>query len=241
MQQHEQLMQQCGMGANEAKTYLGLLELGSSSAGTIAKHIRLHRPNVYQSLERLLERGLVSYVGKKQARIFTAASPERLLIQLREHQQQIEQLLPQLLIRKHLTQQGKVQIFEGLPAVRQLFEQWLQTGEPILAFGIPEIAKASIGPFLDQFHRRRIRKKIMMRHIYNENAQERIQWLNSLPNTAARYLPKEYNAVCATQICGNSVTLIHWSAQPLIISIEHKEIADTYRKYFEVLWNVAKI
>ena len=240
MESHAQLLEECGLSPNEAKVSLALLELGASSAGPVAKYVHLHRPNVYQALQRLMDRGLISYIGSGNIRMFSAGSPERLLTKLKEQEQRVEQLLPQLLIRQQLAKQGQVQVFEGLPATRHLFDQWLDIGKSIHAFGIPENARTLLGPFIEQFHRRRIQRKIPMQHIYNENARERIHQLNAMPLTEARYVPKEYNSVSSTNVCGDTVTIIHWSASPLIIQITNAEIAESYHRYFQLLWNLAR-
>ena len=70
--------------------------------------------------------------------------------------------------------------------------------------------------------------------------KERIGWLNSLNLTEARYLPKEYNSPVSTNICGDEVVFILWKKNPLVIQIVNEELAEPYRKYFEVLWGIAE-
>ena len=45
-----------------------------------------------------------------------------------------------------------------------------------------------------------------------------------------------YSSPAATNIYGNKVALIVWSENPFVVLIESKEIADSYRKKFEMLW-----
>lgn len=79
-----------------------------------------------------------------------------------------------------------------------------------------------------------------MKHIYNVDAKERIDYLNSLPYTEARYLPQEYSSPVATEVCGDHVNLILWDKDAIVIQIESKEIAKAYKKYFYLLWDLAK-
>ncbi|MBU2442745.1 MAG: helix-turn-helix domain-containing protein, partial [Nanoarchaeota archaeon] len=58
------ILEDLGLSEAEAKVYLALLETGSTLAGPIIKKTGLHRGTTYQILQRLIEKGLVSYVIK---------------------------------------------------------------------------------------------------------------------------------------------------------------------------------
>jgi len=54
-----------------------------------------------------------------------------------------------------------------------------------------------------------------------------------------RYIPKEYFNPTSTLVYGDRVALLIW--EPLtVIMIKNKELADSYRKQFELLWKIAK-
>jgi len=64
----QETLEKLGFTLNETKTYLNLLNLGSCLASDLAKKTGLHRRPVYDALNRLIEKGLVSYTiktGKK--------------------------------------------------------------------------------------------------------------------------------------------------------------------------------
>ena len=77
-------------------------------------------------------------------------------------------------------------------------------------------------------------------HIYNENAKERIKYLNKMKLTTAQYLPKEYDSPATTTIYGNKVVFWIWSDEPLTLMIESQRMAEAYRKYFKLLLNLSK-
>ena len=79
-----------------------------------------------------------------------------------------------------------------------------------------------------------------MYHIYNEDTKDRIKYLNKLSYTEAKYLPEDFSTHTNTAICGDEVMIIHWKKSPFIIHLKSKELADTYRKYFEILYKKAK-
>ena len=58
--------------------------------------------------------------------------------------------------------------------------------------------------------------------------------------TEVKILPKEYMTPTHISIVGDKVGIILWSEEPLGILIENKEIADSFRSYFKLLWNIAQ-
>ena len=85
-----------------------------------------------------------------------------------------------------------------------------------------------------------IKRKMVMKHIYDEDATKRIQQLNKMHYTHARYLPKMKDSPVSTNICGDEIVFILWSESPYLIKIKNKEIASSYKNYFELLWKMSK-
>ena len=61
---NETALEKAGLTKIESKVYLSLLDLGPSLAGQISKHSGIHRRSVYDALDRLAEKGLISYIVK---------------------------------------------------------------------------------------------------------------------------------------------------------------------------------
>jgi len=126
-------------------------------------------------------------------------------------------------------------------AFQKLLLSWLEFEEPIMCYGIPKNAPEMMRHFIAHFHEARISKKIGMRHIYNFNAGERMEQLNRMAFTEARCLPQKFYSTVSTNICGEEVALVLWAAEnPVIIKIRNKQVADSYKAYFELLWEAAK-
>ena len=66
-----------GLSENEAKTYLALLRMGPSNASGIVQKTNIHRINIYDILNRLQDKGLVSYVFNGKRKQYEASSPEQ--------------------------------------------------------------------------------------------------------------------------------------------------------------------
>ena len=65
-----QLLRKVGLTDGESKVYLALLELGSSTTGPIVKEADIAKSIVYQILDRLIQKGLVSYIVKEKTKYF---------------------------------------------------------------------------------------------------------------------------------------------------------------------------
>jgi len=235
-------LEHLGLSKNESKVYLALLDLGPSSVGKIASEAKIHRTNAYDAIERLLEKGLVSYFTEgKDTKVFEATSPENLMNIINDKKALLEKILPTLNIKKELTEKkSQAYIYEGITSFTRILEHFLSYDEPILAYGIPKKAPDMMKHFIPGFHNRRIPKKIPMLHIYNHNAEERIKFLNSLPYTQAKFLPQKFDSEVSTNICGDEVVLVIWADPIITIQIRNPAVAESYKKYFDVLWKAAK-
>jgi sugar-specific transcriptional regulator TrmB len=236
----EETLKGLGLGKNDIRVYLGLLQEGKSPAVVIARVSGVHRVNVYDALRVLEEQGLVSVVIVAGKKMYQASAPESLTRILKEREAKLAQILPQLSMRFEKTE-NKSQNFEGLDAIKRMLEDMIKEGKPICAFGIPRKMPELLSGYLATWHRQRIEKHIPIDHIYNENAQGRIAYLNTLRDCRAKYLPPEYSVPATTVIYGDKVTFWIWSAIPFVVLIESKTMADAYRTYFKLLWSLAKV
>ena len=242
MVDQEQILTNLGLSKNEAKIYLELLNLGQTTAVEIAKKAKLHRTNVYDALERLIEKGVVAYVSKENTKYYEASNPENLMNLLKAKETELKTALPTFALNYNLAKKATtVHVSEGVQALRNSLNFFLDIGMPLYVFGVPKQAIEMIGRgFLLDYHKRRIKKKMIMNHIYNEDAKDRIQYLNTLPYTEARYLDKQYNSLIATHICGSHVAMYLYVKNPMVIHIENQDIADAYKRYFDIFWELAK-
>jgi sugar-specific transcriptional regulator TrmB len=237
----EEALEGIGLSKNEVKVYLALLDLGHSTAGSISEMAKIHRTNVYDALERLIEKGLVTYIIEEKTRFFDAVNPNRLYDILKEREVKLKGILPQLLLtRKFAKEHGKVNVYEGVNVFYSILETFLTLKEPIYSVGIPPEAPKMMGPIINEFHKKRIKSKIHMYHIYNDDARERCLEINKLKFTEARSLPNVFASPMSINICKDHVVLVPWTHHALIIKIKNSEIADAFHQYFKILWNTAK-
>ena len=71
----ENVLSEIGLTKNEVIVYTTLLKLGSALAGEVTSYSGIHRRNVYDSMQRLIEKGLASFVTINNRRWFKASDP----------------------------------------------------------------------------------------------------------------------------------------------------------------------
>jgi len=231
-----EVLKEAGLTHNEALVYRALLNLGPSLAGQISRKTGLHRRTVYDITEMLIKKGLIGYILKNNRRIFKASSPEKFLDILKEKENSINELLPEMMSLYTQTQEKQeTNFYKGKQGLKTVFEDQLKGGKEVLVIGASYLADEIFKFYLKWYGKERKEKRIKLRMIFTERKKK------SIPFSEIRYLPKKYASPMAINIYRDKVAIILWSKEnPFAIVIKEKEIAEAYKKHFELMWGVAK-
>ncbi len=230
----EKVLQQLGLTEAESKVYLALLELGPSLAGQLSRKTGLHRRNIYDITERLIQKGIIGYIIKNNRRFFEASPPERLKEIIDEKQKSLSEILPQLnLLYNQNKEKQETNFYKGTEGLKTIFQDQLESKE-ILILGASSSAFEILPFYFKWYDKDRVKRKIKVRIIANK------QFNKSIPLSEIRYLPEKYSNPLAINIWNDKVAIILWKSPPLAIVIKQQEIADSYKKYFELMWKSTK-
>lgn len=232
-----------GFNKNEILVYLDLIRVGKSSAMDISKRTKIHRPNVYDTVFKMIEKGIVTQSIENNRKTFYPISPNDLLNYFKLKEFDLEKVIPEIKdIHNKPFEERKVTMAEGKAYLRLIFLEMLKSSKPILTYRVlKEVTDIMGGGFLMDFHKRRIENKIPLKIIFNNGESRREKVLNKMKITEARELPEIYNSVITTNICGDKVILFFWEDPISIVIITNSSIASTYRKYFKLIWESAKV
>jgi sugar-specific transcriptional regulator TrmB len=242
----EGVLKEFNLTDNEVKIYLTLLDLGSALAGEITTKTGIHRRNVYDSIERLIKKGLVGYITKNNRKYFKAANPEHFFSLLEQEKETLKQkekafksILPKLLLAKQLAKnKQRVTIFEGKKGLITILEDVIETGQENLVLSTTEIDM--IKDYLKIFHKKRIKAKVTDKLILDKKDIKRAKNLAKLPFTEVKLMSKEFDSPMAVNVYANKVGMLILSEDPIGILIEDAQVANSYRKYFTLMWEMAK-
>lgn len=231
-----EILKQAGLTQNEAKVYQALLEIGPSLAGQISRKSGLHRRTVYDVTEMLIKKGLIGYILKNRRRLFEAASPNVFLDIIKEKENNIQTILPEMLLQYQKTKEKQeTNFYKGKAGLKTVFEDQIETGKEILVIGASTLAYDILKYYFKWFDKLRQQHKIKTKIIFNKRENIKI------PLSEIKYLPQKYSSPLAINIYGDKVAIILWSKEnPLAIVIKNKEISEGYKKYFELMWKIAK-
>ncbi|MBU1198527.1 MAG: hypothetical protein KKF46_06015 [Nanoarchaeota archaeon] len=246
------ILEEIGLTKTEIKIYLALLKLGQTTTTSIVREAKIHASKVYEFLDKLIQKGLVSYVIKSNKKCFTAAEPENLKEFLREkekkikeQEQEVNQLMPFLnAIRKENENAIKSEVYEGLRGLKSIYEKILITlkkGETQYIIGAPKIANELLEGFVLDWHKKRIKKGIQCKYIYDSNVRKYGKVREAMKLTEIRYLPNNITSPIWIEVFGEYVMLGHIKKHNAILFlIQDKEIAKGYLDYFQLLWKTSK-
>jgi sugar-specific transcriptional regulator TrmB len=231
-------LQELGLTANESKVYKALLELGPSLAGGISRRAGLHRRTVYDTTEMLIKKGLIGYILKNNRRLFQASNPEKFLDILKEKENSVSEILPEMLnFFQQTKEKDETNFYKGNQGLKTVFEEQLREvakNKEILILGANKSAFDILPFYFKWYDKDRLKKRIKVRIIASEK-------IGKIPLSEIRYLPSKYANPLAINIYGNKTALILWKKDnPLAIVIKDDAISSGYRKYFELTWKQAR-
>src|SRR3989338_1381742 len=87
--------------------------------------------------------------------------------------------------------------------------------------------------------KRRFENKLPSRQIFDESVKEGGKEIAKNPLTKIRYVDKEFAQFQETVISGDFVAIAVFTENPYAFLIKDNSVAESYRKYFELLWKNA--
>ncbi|MFH1174337.1 MAG: helix-turn-helix domain-containing protein [archaeon] len=245
-------LRELGLTEGEIKVYIALVSLGETTSGPIAEESNVSISKVYEILERLAKKGLVSHIIKNKTKYFRTADPQRLLIYLQEKQDGLKQqegklkvLIPELELRQQSSTKGETaQIYDGLKGIQTARErtlQIMQKGDEMWIIGIATTAYDRLAPYFAEYHKRRYAKGITCNYLYNENARKAHGQLSaSYSLSEVRYLPEGMITHAWLEIYADTVTIGINKGKSFSIVIQNQEVANSFKIYAKLLWSLGR-
>lgn len=234
----EQTLQDLGFTKRESQCYVALLELGSTRVGPLLKKTHIPSSKIYELLDGLCQRGLVTYVIKNNVKHYQAANPHTLLHLLTEKKRSLEAILPQLLLKQKFAATQSVELFEGQKAIFTLFTNMIadvKSKELYLVFSINEEHKTpQANLFFLNLATRRSEKKLDVRVLRNQ------KYYVKEKHTKLQLRYTSFNLPQGVTIFRNTLILLSWDETPTAVKIESEAFAQPMREFFLDLWKKAK-
>jgi len=237
-----------GFVDNEIKIYLTLLRSGAVTAYELSKKTGIYRAHVYDKLERLMEKGLVTHVYQGAKKYFQAAPPEKIKYYLEEKKKileeqeaDVERIMPDLLaMQKSPKEDTKVEVFKGKEGLKYFLKDIVKTGKEVLITGIDDSKYYDMLPVFIKHHFRDLKKsRIAERVITIKKPGIFLFKKSEAPTTEYRFLEEKQFNPTNTFIYGDKIVLVSWGTPVTATMIQNSQTAETYRNHFEYLWKIA--
>jgi len=253
----EDLISKAGLTQGEAKVYLALLNIGVTTIGPIIKKSGVARSFAYNILNKLIEKGLVSYILKNKNKLYQASEPSRILDYLEKQKQKLDQdkeeikkILPKLSIIQNSTPKTEVTIYEGYKGLQTAFEHYeekLKKGEEYMSLGGYPTQKDYFHNYWKRHHSKRIKQGIKARILFDKDTKsEIIKNRNKYKGCETRKMHKKIKMPAWFYIYKDTTTIFlqenpdFRNNKTLAIEIMDEEITKSFKNVFEEFWKMSK-
>lgn len=238
-----------GLGDNEAKVYIAMLELGPSTVLQIAGKAGINRPTTYVQIEALKQRGLIEHMTKGKKVLLMAKEPTQLEAMLERqskaievHKSELSKVLPQLQTMWDLA--GKkpiVRYYEGIEGLRQMQAEFLKCKEKRIygIFNLDSLLEVFPGHKSD-YSQKRVQKGIRSRSIYTSEHGPSLPDFDEASLREARFINEErFKFDSDITIFDDSIALSSFSHGLSGTIITNPELARSFKGLFELMWSVS--
>lgn len=234
-------LQSLGLSEKESAVYVALLPHRDIGTSKIIRATGLHGQFVYQALAKLEDVGLVRHVVQSGRKKFTANDPNRLLALAEEKKLTARSVAKQLEMLYTGAREQSFQVFQGESAFSahefSLLEEAGEVEEIAVIGGSGDRFVELLGSDYEEYERIRLLKNIPVRYIGAEAQRETLgQMSDKRKLFSFRVFPGLSTGLVNTNIRSGSITLNIFGNPILVFKLSSKEVAESYRQFFDGLW-----
>ncbi|MFA6992387.1 MAG: helix-turn-helix domain-containing protein [Candidatus Gracilibacteria bacterium] len=227
-----------GLSHNEAKVYMALMELGSSTVTQIARRAKVTRTNAYHLLNSLLVHGLASMNQGKGKTVFSAEKPERLLYMMKEKMDEAEKrykdaenLIAELrTLHKGTEEKMKVRYYEGEEGIITVYEDTLRAHGKILEYASADERLKFSPEYFHKYYERRAEKGIETDAIMAKNTESlRLKQRDEANASMIKIIPEEFGSATDVSVYDGKVAIVSLKDKFAVV-LESDEIANAFKK-----------
>ncbi|HLD07160.1 MAG TPA: helix-turn-helix domain-containing protein [Candidatus Nanoarchaeia archaeon] len=248
----EAILEEVGFTRGESQVYRALLRLGEANVTSITRSATVSRSKVYDILEKLKRKGVVSESIRKKTRFFQAADPERIVDYLSEREKQIQEkkerlkkALPDIRGMAARTEQQEVRVYTGYEGVKTFYRETISSLQPgdewlVITMDNRQWRNKAFSIFFKGIHLQRLEKRLDTKVLIDAKTlpfRER----GSFPDSRHFRMRAVHAALpSGLVIVKDKVSITTWGATPRVFVIVCREVAQMYRSFFYGLWKKAK-
>ncbi|MFH1541099.1 MAG: helix-turn-helix domain-containing protein [Elusimicrobiota bacterium] len=245
------VLREIGLTEGEIRVYKALAILGKSSSGGIMKKSGISSSKIYLILEKLIQKGLVSFILENNVKKFQVTNPKSVLdyidnkkTDLEKTKKDFEEIIPQInsVIGKHDNEYA--QVYRGFRGIKTVFNNSLEemeSGEEYGFFGVSneEMNNKRVLNFFQNHHRKRVLKKVRVKGIVDNSLREFYEKRDVLGKFSAIRFHNLTMPIGMT-IGKNRIIMVIWGDEDIAYEIVSKRIVERYKAFFDDMWKKAR-
>lgn len=234
-------LEQLGLSEKEAKVYLAVLELGEVNIQKIAQKSGIKRTTVYDVINSLKEKRLLTEIAKGKKTLFSAEDPRKLEGQLDEKKEMLKKILPELLsITNLLDKKPTIKFYEGNEGIKEVYKDTLNyPDQELLAWVSQEAVVGFDVGWLDKYYlAKRLAKKIWVRAIAPDVPEmQKYKGLDEKSLRKTKLISAgEFSFEVEINLYGKNRIAIMSFVEKMGLVIESPKLYRTLKSVFELNW-----
>ncbi len=244
------ILRELGLTDGEIRVYIALLELEDTTIGPIITKGHVSSSKVYIILERLIDKGLVTYITKDKTKYFQPASPTSLQEYMAKKEQEfnkIKQKVPKVIMQLEEIRNSK-QAIEGAKIYKGyngLKAAWYEALKNIPDQGEYYFFSVGYGndPYLQRFFKQVAiylkKRKITIKGIAHTKEKTLYKSYYKKLGYIMKYTNMEWPSDMT--IAGNCLLMLVWDKkEPVVYAIQSEILALSYLFFLKKIWTGAK-
>lgn len=246
MQRYTEALMEIGLTLNEAKIYESLLKIKNGTIEDIAKAADIHRRNVYDTIQRLIDKGLAYQILPKKVLTYAPVNPDKLEELVKEKENILQNIMPAL--REsfvNVDPEQSLAIYKGKNGLKNYIKLTVEEGEKGNKFYAIGVKGIYFEPEIEKFATRMSKrvKNIDGKIIYDESVQKYPDIIQMSGKKKYKFFPKKYKTQSSIAIFGDYVAIysdVHTkkvSQDITIFIMKNTVLAEDYKKWFDFIWD----
>jgi len=242
---NQEILRKIGLTEGEIRVYEAVVKLGKSSTGKIMENCGISSSKVYLILEKLIQKGFVTFTIENNVKKFQAANPINIIEYIQEKEKGLEETKKEAhTLVKELTQligsheEETAKVYRGTKSMLTAYHNILDElgKEPFLFIGAPLEDLESLQLFFQNLHAKREHRNIKTKGLVHISTMKKyFAIFTGRKNIALKFVKLPFpNAIA---IGKKRIIISLWEPTPIGFEIESQRIAQRYREFFKKIWN----
>lgn len=241
---------QIGLSMNEALIYQALVELGPSHVAPLVRKTKKHRQVVYNALNALREKHLVTDAVKNGKNFYSITDPHRILADIKQ-KEVIAEALVSTIEKNQKLEQEQVEVFTGPTSYEKGTADFRKRARAAKEYIVVRGETKGWFEHTRRFFPSHVEELRSLKHagidvyitFFENERDQALQFIGPyLKNPyICKIVPDMYRLPHTLWLAGDHVYLVTPAADPLVIHIKSKILSEQYRQYFKSIWEKGEV